>query len=175
MWAVCSTNSIAPTENEHNTAGKSISFPSFPYMNCMYWISSVQFSPWPIRSSVGHERRFRSCFLPAEGSLEQFWRGQGCPLFDDVNPAFPLTTTASPTLQGSLKDGFGEAFVACDMPEPCKFLSLDSCQRFLWTHEEIDLAPHPVVGLVLQVRVSYSCLECYVDWFLEPTHSFQSS
>ena len=109
----------------------------------------------------------------AEGLCEQFWRGQGCPLFDDVNPAFPLTTTAS--LQGFLKDGFGEAFVACDMPEPCKFLSLDSCQRFLWTHEEIDLAPHPVVGLVLQVRVSYSCLECYVDWFLEPTHSFQSS
>ena len=37
------------------------------------------------------------------------------------------------------------------MPEPCKFPSLDSCQkRFLWTHKEVDLAPHPVVGLVLQ-------------------------
>ena len=35
------------------------------------------------------------------------------------------------------------------MPEPCKFPSLDSCQkRFLWTHEEADRAPHPVVGLV---------------------------
>ena len=42
--------------------------------------------------------------------------------------------------------------MACDMPEPCKFLSLDNCQkRFLWTHEGVDLAPHPVVGLVLQV------------------------
>ena len=37
--------------------------------------------------------------------------------------------------------------------EPCKFLSLDSCQkRFLWTHKEVDLAPHQVVGLVLQVE-----------------------
>ena len=38
------------------------------------------------------------------------------------------------------------------MHEPCKFSSLDSSQkRFLWTHKETDLAPHPVVGLVLQV------------------------
>ena len=28
-------------------------------------------------------------------------------------------------LQGALKDGFGEAVVVCDMPEPCKFPSLD--------------------------------------------------
>ena len=51
-----------------------------------------------------------------------------------------------------LKDGFGEDVVPCDMPEPCKFLTLDSCQkRFMWTHKEVDLAPHSVVGLVLQV------------------------
>ena len=50
-----------------------------------------------------------------------------------------------------LKDGFGEAVVACDMSEPCKFLTLDSCQkRFMWTHKEVDLAPHSIVGLVLQ-------------------------
>ena len=42
--------------------------------------------------------------------------------------------------------------MACDMPEPCKFPSLDSYQeRFLWTHKEVDLAPHLVIGLVLQV------------------------
>ena len=30
--------------------------------------------------------------------------------------------------------------------------SLDSCQkRFLWIHKEIDHAPHPDIGLVLQV------------------------
>ena len=62
------------------------------------------------------------------------------------------SSMASPTLQGALKDGFGEAVVACDMPKPCKFSSLDSCQKsFLWTHKELDLARHPVVGLVLQV------------------------
>ena len=32
----------------------------------------------------------------------------GCPLFHVVHPAF-LPTTASPTLHGALKDGFGEA------------------------------------------------------------------
>ena len=42
--------------------------------------------------------------------------------------------------------------MACDMPETCKFPSLDSCQkRFLWTHKEADLALHPVVGLELQI------------------------
>ena len=47
---------------------------------------------------------------------------------------------------------FVEAVVACDMSESRKFLSLDSCQkRFLWTHKEVDLALHPVIGLVLQV------------------------
>ena len=47
---------------------------------------------------------------------------------------------------------FGEAVVACDMPEPCEFPSIDSCQkRFLWTHKGVDLASHPVIGLVLQV------------------------
>ena len=57
-----------------------------------------------------------------------------------------------PPSQGALRDGFGEAIVAGDMPEPCKFPSLDSrLKRFLWNHKEVDLAPHPIVGLVLQV------------------------
>ena len=57
-----------------------------------------------------------------------------------------------PPSAAPLKDSFGEAVIACDMPEPSKFPSLDSCQkRFLRTHEAVDLAPHPVVGLVPQV------------------------
>ena len=65
---------------------------------------------------------------------------------------FSLPTTASPTIQGARKDGFGEAVMARDIGEPCKFSSLHCCQeRFLWIHKEVDLAPHPVVGLVLQV------------------------
>ena len=55
--------------------------------------------------------------------------GLGCPLFDVVHPTFPLPTPASPTLQAAVKDGFGEAVVACDMPETCKFPFLDSCQK----------------------------------------------
>ena len=83
-------------------------------------------------------------------ALVSSWLGQGCPLFDDVHAASLLPTTASPTLQGAPKDGFGEVVVAYNMPESCKFLSLDCChKRFLWTHKEVDLASHPVVGLVL--------------------------
>ena len=63
-----------------------------------------------------------------------------------------MPIAASPNLQGAPKDGFGEAVVAFDMPEPREFPSLDSFQkRFLWTHKEVDLAPQPVVGLMLQV------------------------
>ena len=54
------------------------------------------------------------------------WYGQRCPLFDVVHPTLPLPTTESPTLQGALKDGFGEAVVACEMSEPCQFPSLDN-------------------------------------------------
>ena len=65
---------------------------------------------------------------------------------------FPLPTTASPTLHFALKNGFEEAVVACGMPTPSKFPSLDSCQKkFLWTHKGAALAPHLVVGLLLQV------------------------
>ena len=63
----------------------------------------------------------------AGGPCEQLWRGQEWSLFDVVHSAFFLPTTALPTLQGALKDGFGEAVVACDIPEPCKFPSLDNC------------------------------------------------
>ena len=42
--------------------------------------------------------------------------------------------------------------MARNMPEPCKFLSIASChKRSLWAQKELDLAPHPVVGPVLQV------------------------
>ena len=91
----------------------------------------------------------------AGGPCEQIWHGQGCPLFDVVHTAFPLPTTASPTLQGALKDSFGEAVVACDRPKPCKFLSLDSCQR---NHKEVDPAPHPesLVLLLIFTRQVHS-------------------
>ena len=71
-------------------------------------------------------------------------------LFDDVRPALPLPTAVSPILQGDLKDGFGEPVMLLDMHEACEFPPLNSCQkRLLWANNTVDLAPHPVVGLVL--------------------------
>ena len=70
-----------------------------------------------------------------------------------LSSSISLPTTASPTPQGLLKDGFGEAVMACDTPELCKFPSLDIARKgFLWTYKEVDLAPHPVISLVFQVR-----------------------
>ena len=83
---------------------------------------------------------------------EQLWYGQRCPPFDAVHPALSLPTTVLPTLKGALKDGFEEAVMARDITEPCKFPSLDSCQkRFMWTHKGSDLALHWVVSLALKV------------------------
>ena len=66
-------------------------------------------------------------------------------VFDVVHSALSLQSTALPSLQGTLKDGCREPVVAFDMPEPCKFLFLDSYQKgFLWTYKEVDLALHPV-------------------------------
>ena len=96
------------------------------------------------------QRFFPVC--SAGGPREQLWHRQGCPLFDIVNPAFPLPSMASPTLQGAQDDAFGEAVVKCNIPGPCNFTSNDSGQkRFLWTHKNVDLAPHSVVSLVLHV------------------------
>ena len=93
-------------------------------------IGAVQSSPvpWLILLVIGmlgeHEGWFSRDpvqVFSAGGPCEQFWHGQGCPFFDVVCPAFPLPTTASPTLQGALKDGFGEAVVACDVPNYASF------------------------------------------------------
>ena len=105
-------------------------------------VSSVQ-SLDQLDRRGGHEGRISRDPLPvfsAGGHCKQFWHGQGCPRYDVVQSAFPLSSTTSPTLQGALKDGFGEAVVAFDMPEPCKFPSLDSCPKnFLWTHNGVDV------------------------------------
>ena len=47
---------------------------------------------------------FQSFF--AGGPCEQFWHGQGRPLFDVVHLAFSLLTMVLSTLQGPLLDGF---------------------------------------------------------------------
>ena len=62
----------------------------------------------------GRSNRDSLAVSSARGHCEQFCRRQECPLFDVVHPAFSLLTTASPTLQGALKDRFGEAVVGCE-------------------------------------------------------------
>ena len=101
----------------------------------------------------GHEGGFSRELLPVfsvEGPRQQVRHGQQCPFFDVFRPANLLPTAASSALQGVLKDDFGEAFVVRDMFEPCEFPSLDSCQKFLLAYRKVDLAPHPVVGPLLQ-------------------------
>ena len=113
-------------------------FPGIFRYNPQKFSFSVSSVPGPTGPSVGHERRFSRDPRPAfsvGGHCEQFWHGQISLIFDVVHAEFPMPTTASPTLLGALKDSFGETVVACEMPEPCKFPSLDICQkRFLWTH-----------------------------------------
>ena len=54
----------------------------------------------------GHKGRFSRDpppVFPAGGPCEQFWHGQGCPLFGFVHQAFSLPTTALSSLQGALR------------------------------------------------------------------------
>ena len=91
-----------------------------PFLSSVSPPSSVQFSS--SGSSGGHEGRFSEDSLAVfsvGGPCEQFRHGQGCPIFGFVHPAFILPTTASPTLHGATKEGFGEAVMARDLPEPC--------------------------------------------------------
>ena len=65
---------------------------------------------------------------------------------DVVHPAFLLPITASPILRSALKDGFDEAVLTHDIPEPCEFPSLNSCpKKFLWTHKLILLGTNSLV------------------------------
>ena len=45
-----------------------------------------------------------------------------------VHSTGPLPATELPTIQGALKDGFGEAVAVCNMPKPCKFPSRGVCR-----------------------------------------------
>ena len=118
--------------------------------------SSVQWSPltsWVVRGAWGMvpQKSSSSLFcgrllwgmVPQKSSSSLFcgrllwavlaWAGMSslwlCP------SSIPLLTTVSPTFQRVLKDGFGEAFVVHDMPEACKFPSLQQ------SPEEVPVGP----------------------------------
>ena len=104
-------------------------------------------------------------------TTERFWYGRECPLIEVAHPAFPLLITALPTLQGALKDGFGETVMAFDVPEPCKFPFQGICQKtFVWTHKELDLALHLAVVPVLPSRRCGEVSSC--TWFQKPGSFF---
>ena len=70
------------------------------------------------------------------------------------HPAFPLLTTASPTLKGALKNSSGEVVMVCDMPESLKFPSFESClERLLWC----VTCPHYLSFHLFTVASSGSC------------------
>ena len=88
-------------------------------------------------------------------SLKTVWKNSGSVQFLDRLGCRGIMRNESAkilfqsSLQRPLWAVLGKAVMACDMPEPCKFSFLDSCQkRFPWTHKEVGHAPHPVVGLV---------------------------
>ena len=64
---------------------------------------------------------------------------------------FPLPTKASTTVQSDQEDGFGETVLGQDMPGPCECRLLIVGREERWVHKEVDLAPHLVIGLVLEV------------------------
>ena len=83
---------------------------------------AVQFNPVPRPTDPagGQEGLLNRNPLPvfsAEGRHVQH-QGPGCPHFEVVCQTFLLPPAVLPTLQGALKDGFVEAVVACDIPEP---------------------------------------------------------
>ena len=63
--------------------------------------------------------------------------------------------------------------MALDMPEPREFACHDSCQKgFLRAHRGVDLVPHLVVGLVLQVGDAESFFSG--TWSRKPPSSSQN-
>ena len=104
--------------------------------------------PWPIQSLRGHEGRFSREILFQSFLQEALVSSSG--IGREVHSlilsiqTFPLLTMALPGPPRCPEGWF------------CK-LSRCVCQgccqkRFLWTNKEVDLALHPVVGLVLQVE-----------------------
>ena len=131
------------------------SHPSHSTCTVARWGYSVRFSlstDW----GVGDMRDGLAEILPQclqmEPIVSSSGMGQGCPRFDDAHSHFLCRPQRlDPFVQDALKDDFGEAVLARDVPEPCEFASLDSCQkRIPWAHKEVDFAPQQVVGLVLQ-------------------------
>ena len=141
----------SPPKKKGGGGGRWISFkPLFP---------CIQFDLVPFLDRLGRRGDMRDDsaeillkVFSAGDPCEQLWHGHVCSLFNCCLCSIPSADNGvahSPRCpEGEIRD----PVVLCDTPEPCKFPSLDSCQeKILWTHKQVDLVPHPVVGLVFQV------------------------
>ena len=120
---------------------------------CIVQIISV---PWPIGSSRRHrgtiQQRSSTSLFFAGGPCEQFRHGQGCQLFDVVHPTFLLSTTASSTLPGALKEGFGEAVMECE--------SRHSLLVECWTCDQKVASLSPTAGEFSSQELTF-CADSY--------------
>ena len=109
-------------EKEKKKERKKQACDGYYYFFSFSWCVLFSSVPWPIGSSAGtwgtiQQRSSSSLFCRRPLWAVLAWAG--IRTFDVVYPAFPLPTTASSTVQGAPKDGFGEAVVLYDIPEPC--------------------------------------------------------
>ena len=92
-----------PQINGH-TYTKTPLLPKTCILNNSVLKSSVLFNAAP--DLLGHQGDLRDDSAgPLPDSCEQFWHGQGCPLFDVVQPTFSLPTMVLPIPKGAPKDG----------------------------------------------------------------------
>ena len=69
-----------------------------------------------------------------------------------------MPATVSPALQGALKDGFGEANVACDMPETLEFPSVLAIRNM----ENVPASVNYTVALYKLAGMWNSCQPQYI-------------
>ena len=120
------------------------------------WLDQFSSVSWPSGSSGGHRGWFSRDPLPVfsvGGHWEQFWRGQGCPLFNVSIQHFQCQPQYCTPSQVPWRTVLERLLWCVTCPNHASFqLVTVAFKRFLWTHKEGDLARQPVIGLVLQVE-----------------------
>ena len=126
------------------------------------WVKncSVQFSPltnWVVRGKWGtlQQRSFSSLFCWRPLSAVLAWAGMSTLWCFPSCISSASYGIADPPRCSKWRMFFQRLLYRVTFPPKCKFSSPDSCQkRFLWTHKEVDLVLHPVVGLEVK---EHSC------------------
>ena len=128
--------------------------------------TQVQFSsvPWPWPWLVGgtwgtiQQRSSSSLFCRRPLWAVLVWAGMS--IFDAVHQAFPLPYHS---VQGALKDGFGEAVVECDMPKPRATAKIVSIPMEYCLKKKQK--KHVMAGAILQIYINW--------WIIKQTWSIR--